>query len=66
MPLRQQIQKASEQLDAPGLLRYLITEKFPGDIVLALYKCWIRAVYHASPVSPIVQRVDSDGQIIKI
>lgn len=160
MPLRQQIQKASEQLDALGLLRYLITEKFPGDIVvtaslrassitvlkmvadidpatpvifcqrppvfeesaeyrkqitellglrntsmndgrepqtraddrdhcedmlvsylnrpgqsyeilhlnecLAPYKCWISAVYHIPPVSPIVQRVDSDGQIIKI
>ncbi|MEE9335203.1 MAG: phosphoadenosine phosphosulfate reductase family protein [Granulosicoccaceae bacterium] len=160
MPLRQQIQKVSADLDAQGLLRYLITEKFPGDIVvtaslrassivvlkmvadidpatpvifcqrppvfeesaqfreqitqllglentsmndghepqtraddrdhcedmwvsylnrpgqtyeilhlndcLAPYKCWVSGVYHVPPVSSIVPRVDSDGQIIKI
>ncbi len=33
---------------------------------LAPYKCWISAVYHAPPVSSTNDRVDVEGQLIRV
>lgn len=59
MSLRQEIQSMSGDLDTAGLLRHLVTERFPGKVVVtaslrAPSICVLKMISDIDPATPIV------------